>query len=236
MLDFRRLLSQLRRVVLARIAAGQMSGSRLARITDFKQPHITNFLHGKRGMSMEGADRILQALEISVLHLLPWRELERFFHAGSDTEYEAIPVIDMSAADVPLPTASAVRDWQKVKRTLLARMRMETVGKRSHWLRFVLVQVDDDDAEAMYPRVQRGALLLVDRYYNGLGAYRPGEVNVYVVRGRERMMVRSLEAVDEQVVMRPERSEVPLETMVMDKKKRYAERIVGRVCWQQWEM
>lgn len=236
MLDFRRLQSQLRRVVLARIAAGQMSGSRLARMTDFKQPHITNFLHAKRGLSDEGRDRILRALEISVLDLLPWRELERFFHAGSDTENEAIPVVEMNAADVPLPTASAVRDWQKLKRTMLSRLRTETLEKRGHWLRFVLVRVDDRDAEAMYPRVQRGALLLVDRYYNGLTAYRPGEVNIYVVRGRERMMVRSLEEVDGRVVMRPERSEVPLETMAMDKKKRYAERIVGRVCWQWWEM
>ncbi len=80
----------------------------------------------------------------------------------------------------------------------------------------------------MYPRIARGAMLLVDRHYNSLEAHSTGEVNIYVVRAREKVIVRSMERVGAQLLLRAERSEVPLEMMTMDAKGRYASKIVGR--------
>lgn len=231
MVDFRRLQSQLRRAVSARISSGQISGSRLARMTDFRQPHITNFLHGKRGLSAEGMDRILAALEISVLDLIPPPSLARFAHLGADSEYESIPLVDANAVQLPFPPRSAIRDRAKFKRTFLQRLRPELVGRRDHWLRFVLMQAALEDAEVMYPRIPRGAVLLVDRHYNSLLAHRTGGVNIYVVRMRDGVMVRSLEIAGNHIVLRPEQRSAPLEMMAMDAKRRYAEKIVGRVSW-----
>ena len=90
------------------------------------------------------------------------------------------------------------------------------------------MRVSDEDAEAMYPRIARGALLLVDRHYNSLEAHKVGDVNVYAVRVREQVMVRSVERVGAQLLLRPERSDVPMEIMAVDAKGRYATKIVGR--------
>lgn len=236
MLDFARLQSQLRHAVLARVSSGQLSSSRLARIAGYKQPHITNFLHGRRGLSLEAMDRVLRALEMSALDLVPVGALERFVHAGSDTEYEAIPVVETNALHLPLPPACAIREWIKIKRTFLNRMPAATVGKRKHWLRFVLMEATKDDAEAMYPRIQKGAVLLVDRHYNSLRPHRTGEVNIHVVRVRRGAIVRSLDVLGSQIVMRPERNSVPLEVMDMDSKQRFAEKILGRVSCVGWEV
>src|SRR5215470_5229582 len=46
------LLENLRRVLWARIEAGELTGLRLAEQTGFKQAHISNFLNRKRGLSL----------------------------------------------------------------------------------------------------------------------------------------------------------------------------------------
>jgi len=234
MLDFAHLQSQLRRAVRARILSGQISGSELARRIGLKQPHVTNFLNRRRGLSLEAMDRVLRALEISVLDLVPARELECFAHSGSDTEYEAVPLVEANGLLLPFPPASAVRDWMKFRRRFLEQFRPEPVGRRQTWLRFVLMRMPDEDAKAMYPRIPRGAVLLVDRWYNSVRAYRSGEVNIYAVRLGDEILVRSLEVVENRILLRPERSEVPMQMMTIDEKCRYAEKIVGRVGWGGW--
>jgi transcriptional regulator with XRE-family HTH domain len=228
MLDFACLQSRLRRAVLERIRSGQLSGQRLAQIVGVKQPHISNFLHGRRGLSLEAMDRVLRSLEISALDLVPVRALDRFVAAGSDSEYEAVPLVENDALLVPYPPARAIRNWIKLKRSLLGEMKTATVGRRDAWLRWVLMRVSDEDAAAMYPRIARGALLLVDRHYNSLEAHRAGEVNMCAVRVQERMMVRWVERVGAQLLLRPERSDVPMEIMTIDAKRRYASKIAGR--------
>ena len=61
------LVSQLedtmRKAIRQRITAGVLTGTVLARQTGFQQAHISNFLNGRRGLSVEGFDRMLEALE-----------------------------------------------------------------------------------------------------------------------------------------------------------------------------
>jgi transcriptional regulator with XRE-family HTH domain len=236
MLDFGQLQSQLRRAISARIASGQISGIRLARMTGFQQAHISNFLHGRRGLSTEGMDRVLATLGMSVLDLIPQNALEQFVHAGSDSEYEAIPLVNRSALHIPLPPSADVHDWTKLKRTFLNKLRPHAIGRRDHWLRFVLMHAAKQDVEAMYPRIQHGATLLVDRHYNSFVPHRAAGVNICVARLRENALVRSLDCAGRQLVLRPEQSRVPLEMMTIDPKERYAQKILGRVCWVGYEV
>jgi hypothetical protein len=64
------LSKRLRLLVRDHISAGLTTGSQLARQSGYQQAHISNFLSCHRGLSMEGFDRILQALNITIEDLI----------------------------------------------------------------------------------------------------------------------------------------------------------------------
>ena len=49
----------LRKLLWARIEAGELTGLKLAQQTGFKQAHISNFLNRKRQLSIAGMDKVL---------------------------------------------------------------------------------------------------------------------------------------------------------------------------------
>ena len=57
---------QLRAVVSERIAAGEMTGTELARRAGFQQAHISNFLNERRGLSIETMDRVMEVMRLEV--------------------------------------------------------------------------------------------------------------------------------------------------------------------------
>lgn len=67
-------LHDLRKVLLEatrlQIRSGSMTGRGLARYLGVSQPHLYNVLHGKRGLTLELADQILRALNLSVTDFL----------------------------------------------------------------------------------------------------------------------------------------------------------------------
>ena len=74
-----RLLENLRR----RVQSGEATERSLARLAGLSQPHLHNALKGKRLLSLDMADRILNNLEIGVFDLITadefyrWRERRR---------------------------------------------------------------------------------------------------------------------------------------------------------------
>ena len=114
-MEFQRLQENLRRILCERIAAKRLSGLRLARETGFQQAHISNFLNRKRGLSLEGMDKVLAAQKMSVLDLLDAAEIKSRQHfrpqprRPSKTFYWSIP----TAANEPLITRERVRDVYK---------------------------------------------------------------------------------------------------------------------------
>src|SRR5664280_1363032 len=69
-MKFRMLQENLRKTLWERIDAGELTGLRLAEQTGFKQAHISNFLNRKRGLSLEGMDKVLNVQHLSVLDLI----------------------------------------------------------------------------------------------------------------------------------------------------------------------
>lgn len=65
---------ELRRELVAnlrdRVRTGQATERGLARVTGVSQPHIHHVLKGKRLLSLEAADRILDGLQMDVLDLV----------------------------------------------------------------------------------------------------------------------------------------------------------------------
>src|SRR3974377_2074811 len=74
---FRALQDNLRKILLERIETGELTGLRLAQQTGFKQAHISNFLNRKRGLSIEGMDKVLSVQHLSVLDLLDPAEVNK---------------------------------------------------------------------------------------------------------------------------------------------------------------
>ena len=76
-MKFKILQDNLRKILWERIEAGELTGLHLAQQTGFKQAHISNFLNRKRGLSLEGMDKVLAVQHLSVLDLLDPAEVNK---------------------------------------------------------------------------------------------------------------------------------------------------------------
>jgi len=232
-MKFKILQDNLRKILWERIEAGELTGLRLAQQTGFKQAHISNFLNRKRGLSIEGMDKVLSVQHLSVLDLLDPAEVNKraSILPPSDDEFENVLLTDPStAATQPLITSMHVQEILKFKKNFLRKLKPEVEGDRSSWQRFVLIKLDAREAITMYPRLLPGSTLLIDRHYNSLKAYRKGEFNMYAVLKNDTCAVRYVEVAGNHLVLRPHNQSSPIEVVTMDDRKTAADYLVGRIC------
>jgi SOS-response transcriptional repressor LexA len=233
-MKFRALQDNLREILWQRIEERQLTGLRLAKETGFKQAHISNFLNRKRGLSLEGMDKVLNVQHLSVLDLLDPGEVNKraSILPPSEDEFENVLTVDgRTAANEPLIFNEKVTDILKFKKSFLRKLRAEVEGDRDNWERFVIVRVDGNEGMSMYPRLLPGATLLVDRHYNSLKPYRKGESNMYAVRKNDECTIKYVELAGNYLVLRPHNHAYPVEVMPMANEKTSADYIVGRVCY-----
>jgi hypothetical protein len=230
---FKVLQDNLRKILWERIEAGELTGLHLAQQTGFKQAHISNFLNKKRGLSIEGMDKVLSVQHLSVLDLLDPAEVSKraTILPPSGDEFENVVLTDAAtAATQPLIPSMHVKEILKFKKTFLRKLRPDTEGDRSGWQRFVLIKVDAKEAASMHPRLAPGATLLLDRHYNSLTPYRKGEFNMYAVLKNETCTIKYSEAAGSHLILRPHNQSSPVEVISMDEGKSPADYLVGRVC------
>jgi hypothetical protein len=231
-MKFRSLQDNLRKILLGRIEAGELTGLRLAQQTGFKQAHISNFLNRKRGLSLEGMDAVLAVQHLSVLDLLDPSEINKraSILPPGDDEFENIVLTDSAtAATKPLIAKMNVLDIFKLKKTYLRKLKAAPEGERSAWQRFVLIRLNAKEALPMSPRLTAGATLLLDRHYNSLKPYRKNEWNMYVVLKNDACAVRYVEATQNEIILRPHNQSQPIEVIPIAQGKRPTDYIVGRV-------
>src|SRR5690348_4763806 len=147
-MKFRTLQENLRKTLWERIEDGNLTGLHLAELTGFKQAHISNFLNRKRGLSLEGMDKVLAVQHLSVLDLLDPAEINKraSIIPPSEDEFESIVVADPNvAASEPLIMNMHVKEILKFKKSFLRRLRPAMEGERDNWERFVIVRVDGRD-------------------------------------------------------------------------------------------
>src|SRR5207245_517497 len=233
-MKFRVLQDNLRKTLWERIDEGDLTGLRLAQQTGFKQAHISNFLNRKRGLSLEGMDKVLAVQHLSVLDLLDPSEVNKraSILPPSTDEFENVLLTDGTvAATQPLITSMHVKEILKFKKTFLRKLKAETEGDREHWERFVLIKVDGREGMSMYPRLLPGATLLFDRHYNSLKSYRKGEFNMYAVLKDGTCTVKYVEVAGNHLILRPHNQAYPIEVMTIEEGKTSADYIVGRICY-----
>jgi len=233
-MKFRVLQDNLRKTLWERIDEGDLTGLRLAQQTGFKQAHISNFLNRKRGLSLEGMDKVLAVQHLSVLDLLDPSEVNKraSILPPSSDEFENVLLTDGTvAATQPLITSMNVKEILKFKKAFLRKLKAETEGDRENWERFVLIKADGREGMSMYPRLLPGATVLLDRHYNSLKPYRKGEFNMYAVLKDGSCTVKYVEVAGSHLILRPHNQAYPIEVMTMEEGKSTADYLVGRVCY-----
>jgi hypothetical protein len=233
-MKFKVLQENLRKTLWGRIEEGDLTGLRLAKETGFKQAHISNFLNRKRGLSIEGMDKVLNVQHLSVLDLLDPKEVNKraSIVPPSGDEFENVLLVEGAvAATRPLIMNMKVKDILKFKKSFLRRLRPEMDGDRDNWERFVLIRVDGREGMSMYPRLLPGATVLIDRHYNSLKPYRKGESNMYAVARNGQSTVKYVEQAGNHLVLRPHNQAYPVEVMPMEEGKTASDYLIGRVCY-----
>ena len=244
-MNFSALQSNLRRILQLRIQRGEITGARLAGVTGYRQPHISNFINGKRGLSLVAMDRLLTSLDLTIADLLdPW-ELGAIMTIPetSPDAFLDVPVVrGLAALSLPRFTSRQVLEVRKLSRSWVNTLRPDLVenadpkANRGNWLRFVMLAVDARQGMAMYPRLLPGAHVLVDRHYNSLRPYRAGEDNLYVVsKGRQRLL-RYVRLTGNTLMLRPENRAYGVEQISMTKASDAEAHLLGRVCLVEMEV
>src|ERR1700726_3970312 len=126
-MKFRMLQENLRKILWKYIDAGELTGLRLAEQTGFKQAHISNFLNRKRGLSLEGMDKVLRVQKLSVLDLLDPEEINKraSILPPSEDEFENVLMVDEAMAIEPLIMSMNVQEKLKYKKSFLQNLRSE---------------------------------------------------------------------------------------------------------------
>lgn len=87
---------RLRLELLRRIQRGTVSVSLLGRQSGFGQAHLSNFLHGRRQLSLDAMDRILAVQHLTVADLLP--SVHRTEPRSGNDDISAVPVVSHAVA------------------------------------------------------------------------------------------------------------------------------------------
>ncbi len=231
-MKFKVLQDNLRKTLQSRITEGHLTGLGLATQTGFKQAHISNFLNHKRGLSVEGMDRVLNVQRLSVLDLLDPEEINKraTIMPPADGEFENVLLVDDHIVLSPVVMSRNVKDVLKFKKAFLRRIKPRIEGSRSHWERFVLIEANGREGMSMYPRLLPGASLLIDRHYNSLKPYRKGETNMYAILKDRACIVKYVELSGSQLILRPHNPAYPVEVISIGSGKKPSDYLIGRVC------
>lgn len=228
-MNFTQMHEHLRLELLRRIQRGTLNVSLLARQTGLTKAHLSNFLRRHRQLSLETMDRVLASQLIGIADLLPVSPPT----GALDTEGigGGVPLVSPEVALYePVIRPSAVKTMVHLPAGSLRSVRAShgSEGRRS-WHRFVAVRIPSADARPMQPVVFPEALVLIDRHYCSLVAYRPNRPNIYAVRYRSRLVLRYVDYVAGQLVLRPHNLVFPVDLIEVPQGQSPGDLLAGRV-------
>ena len=230
-MNFADLHELLRLELVRRIESGALTGTRLAQQTGFQQAHISNFLNGKRALSLEGLDRVLSAQKLTIDQIRPL-DLAAQVGLPSADPSESVPLVSPSVAMEQLEIAlSAIIETITLATPRLLENRTRSTPARRHWQRFVAIRVDAQQAAAMTPLLPEGAIVVIDRHYTSLVPYRPQQPTTYAVRLGSSLLLRLIDFDDNHLILRPYARSFPVTLLPVPLGASPAELLIGRICY-----
>jgi hypothetical protein len=225
-MNFTQMHERLRLELLRRIQRGSLSVSLLARQTGFGQPHLSNFLHSRRLLSLDALDRVLTAQRLTAADLLPVLRQAGAF----PIDESSVPVVSHATALFePYIRPTAVQSMLYLPAGLLESIHTRVAPARRNWQRFVAVRVAAADALAMEPLLLPDAMALLDRHHTALVPYRPNRPNLYAARHGAHLTMRYVEAGGNRLILRPHNVAFPVDLIEIDPGESHGDLIVGRV-------
>ena len=231
---FQTLQDRLRAGVWARLERGELTGKSLARKAGFQQAHLSNFLNGKRGLSLQAMDRLLDVLHLDVLQLAGVNEALRHAPDGahSSADSEAIALVTFSAAARSIRfSADDVQDVVSFRRSFLRRLKPNADGNRRDWTRFAVINLDEHTAAGMAPQLRPGAQVLLDRHYNAPALRGTPSSDLYaVIEGLSGCITR-VALTPGHLILRPlhETEDARVRLIAVPPGRRAGDLIIGRV-------
>jgi hypothetical protein len=231
-MKFLELHERLRLETWRRIDLGIQSSALLARQTGLAQPHISNFLHRRRRLSLTALDRILLAQALSVEDLAITEESTSVSPKGNQREsMEFVPIVSQNVAmTAPAIAKRAITDTVGFPGEWLSAIPARRAISRRNWDRFVAVRVTAAQAISMDPILRVGSVVILDRHYNSLVTCRPPHPNVYGVRVSGQMAFRHVSFESNRLVLRPRSLDYPVELIELADQESPSDLLVGRVC------
>ena len=227
-MNFSQMHERLRLELLRRIQRGTLSVSLLARQSGFGQPHLSNFLHGRRQLSLEALDRILATQRLTAADLIPISG--RVGDSSLEENACSAPIVSHATALFePHIRPSAVQSMLVLPSGSLQLIRARAANQRRTWQRFVAVRISAEDAPPMEPLILPEALVLIDRHYNSLAPYRPNRPNVLAVRVDARLMLRYVDYISSRLVLRPHNLNSPVDLIELEPGQAPSDLLLGRV-------
>jgi hypothetical protein len=222
---------RLRLEIWRRIDMGVLSTVLLARQTGLAQPHISNFLHRRRRLSLPALDRILLAQNLSVEDLAGSPHHPNSRPEESHAVMDAIPIVSQSSAMTsPVIPPRASRESVHLPEEWLAGLPVRRAVTRRGWERFVGVRITATQAVAMDPLLRARSVVILDRHYNSLAPCRPLQPNIYAVRVGARFLFRHVSFESSRLILRPRAFDYPVELIDLAPQDSPSDLIVGRVC------
>ncbi len=234
-MNFADLHELLRQELARRIETGVLTGTRLAQLTGFRQAHISNFLNGRRALSLEGLDRVLAAQKLTIDQLLP---LTLSASNGLDPAAAAdtvirVPVVSpASALAQPRLAPAAIIESLHLAASRLEGGPSRASTRRADWQRFLAIRVDTEQAAAMAPLLARGTLVVLDRHYISLAPFRAAQPNLYAVKSGNSLLLRFIDLDGSNLILRPLSLEHPIQVLPLVAPFSLADFLVGRICLQ----
>lgn len=219
---------RLRMEMLRRIQRGYLSISLLSRQTGLGVSHVSNFLHSRRKLSLDGMDRVLAAQHMGAESLL-----ESGLSSGGtreNVEISPIPVVShTSALFEPVIRPSATQMMLQLPPGVLHSLKSRTASSRRSWQRLVAIRVPRTDALPMDPVMLPDSLAVIDRHYNSLIPYHAGRPNLYAVRDGARLTLRYADFVSMRLILRPLSQFAPIDLLEIGPDSSPGDLIAGRV-------
>ena len=230
-MNFSKLQERVRLELLRRIERGTLSVSLLARQTGLGQPHISNFLHQRRGLSLKTLDRILEGQHLQIADLLPARRAarEEMREEGVGAMVEIPLVAQAVAAFEPYIRLSSTIAMLPFPGDVVKGLEPRCSNARKQWDRFVAVRIGAEEARPMEPVVQAEAVVVLDRHYTSFHPYQEGGVNLYGARLGSHMVVRYAQFQEERVGLRAHQARVKAEVLEPGPGETGNDLLVGRV-------
>ncbi|AXC13598.1 hypothetical protein ACPOL_4323 [Acidisarcina polymorpha] len=195
--------------------------------------HISNFLRRKRGLSPGTADKFMGALGLTVADLTREGKPDLTENRPQlpPASFRSVPLVNSATAlHDPQLSSRVTLDFIPIRKGLLEALRDKCSStRRRQWERFVAVQIGEEDARFMQPKIPARAIVLLDRHYTSAIGYSPNERTVYAVQVKGVLAFRYLQQTGRQLLLSGDNSAYVPTLLPFGAGQAAGDLIVGRV-------